>query len=474
MSKLSTFIKSSTIYLVGNILTKVIPFLLLPLYTNYISPVSMGYYDVSNSYMNIIVPIVSLSIWAAILRYCFDFEKTEDKYMVITNAMAVFVVSSAVYSIATFLIGRVYSIQYLFLIYLMGLAMILQNCYSNMARALGYNAVFAMSGVVGSFVNCGSNIMMILFLGMREESLFIALTLGLLTQVFIMEMKVQFLKHVEFKRIDPAFVKKMIRFTAPLALNSACFWFLSSYDKIGISQVLGLESSGIYAIAAKYTYVIGLLSDCFRMAMQELLFSLGKGGEEKKHFYTVSSNYCLKFLTYGLLLLISFVYFTFPVLIGKNYSAAFSLIPLYLVATVGNVYCNFLGDIFATEKKTSAVFYSTIVAAVVNVSLFHLLVGTFQIQAANIALSAGFLVDIIVRLCILKKWYPICLDYKMLIFTGILFCISTYFYMTQGTMVNVVWTFCICVIIILAFRDFLTLLSQKLHEIFRRKKSTNV
>ena len=87
MTKAKKFLKSSFIYFVGNILTKIISFFLLPMYTNYIPTGGMGYYDVINTYMNIIVPIVSVTIWAAILRYCFDFENRDDKYKVIFNAM---------------------------------------------------------------------------------------------------------------------------------------------------------------------------------------------------------------------------------------------------------------------------------------------------------------------------------------------------------------------------------------------------
>ena len=455
MTKAKKFLKSSFIYFVGNILTKIISFFLLPMYTNYIPTGGMGYYDVINTYMNIIVPIVSVTIWAAILRYCFDFENRDDKYKVIFNAMFALFGSVIVYSIAAIILGFVGSIKYLLLIYLMGIAMMLQNCYSNMVRALGYNVTFAASGVVGGLVNCGSNVVMILFLHMQEESLFIALTLGLFAQVVVMESKVKFLRHISFQLYNKRLLVNMLRYSFPLALNSTCFWFLSSYDKIGISRILGLEANGIYSIAGKYTYIVGLVSDCFALAMQEMLYSMGNQKEGKTEFYTITSNYYIKFLMYGLLLLLPFVYFTFPILIGKGYSAAFPLIPIYLLATVENVYSGFLGDIFAAEKKTTAVFYSTVVAAGVNVAVFHLLVGTMGVQAANIALTLGFLANIIIRIIILRKEFPLTIDYKMFLFTLILFVAGSWIYFTQGKLVNLIWLIAILVLTIYEFRDII-------------------
>lgn len=443
------------------------------MYTNYIPTEGMGYYDVVNTYMNIIVPIVSVTIWAAILRYCFDYTDREGKYKVIFNAMIAMAGSFILYSIAAVILGFIGSIKYLVLIYLMGIAMMLQNCYSNMARALGYNVVFAASGVVGGLVNCGSNVFMILVLHMREESLFIALTLGLFAQVIVMESKVKFLRHLSLQLYDKHLLVNMLRYALPLALNSTCFWFLSSYDKIGISSSLGLKANGIYSIAGKYTYIIGLVSDCFALAMQEMLYSMGNQKQGKAEFYNLTSNYCIKFLMYGLILLLPFVYFSFPLLIGKEYSAAFPLIPIYLLATVENVYSGFLGDIFATEKKTSAVFYSTVVAAVVNVAAFHLLVGRIGIQAANVALAVGFLANIIIRIAILRKGFSLTVNYKMFLPTLVLFAIGSWIYFTKGKLVNLIWFIAVLVLTVYEFRDILKRMIAALRAKISKNRASN-
>lgn len=471
MTRAKKFLKSSFIYFVGSILTKIISFFLLPMYTNYIPSKGMGYFDVANTYLNIIIPIISVTIWSAILRYCFDYKDLEGKYKVIFNAMAAMLGSMLIYTIAAAIFGFIGNLQYLLLIYLMGIAMILQNCYSNMARALGYNTTFAASGVVGGLVNCGSNVFMILCLHMREESLFIALTLGLFAQVIVMERKVKFLRHISVKLYDKQLLIDMLRYSFPLALNSTCFWFLSSYDKIGISNILGLSANGVYSVAGKYTYIVGLVSDCFTLAMQEMLFSMGNQKDGKAEFYTVTSNYFIKFLMYGLLLLLPFVYFSFPFLIAKEYSAAFPLIPIYLFATVESVYSGFLGDIFAAEKKTAAVFYSTIVAAGVNVAVFHLLVGKLGIQAANIALAIGFLANIIIRIVILRKSFHLKIDYKMFLFTLVLFAVGSWIYFAHAKLVNLIWFTCVLALTIFEFRDIIVKLCNAVHSKFLQRKS---
>lgn len=468
MNNLVKFLKSSGIYFVGNVLTKMVSFFLLPLYTTYIPTEQSGYFDLSYSYISIIIPIIFLEIWSAIMRFTFDYIKGEDRYKPLFNGMFLFMVSLAIYIVAAFILGAIVPIDYLIYIFFYGLLTALQTCYSYVVRTFGYNVIFAVSGIVGSIVNSVSNIIMILIFHMTITSLYLAAILGLFVQLVIMECKMQLFRHLSFKQFDKDMIKQMVVFSLPLSLNTACFWFLSSYNRVGVSNILGLEANGIYSAAAKFTYVIGLVSNCFSMAWQELVFSLGNEKENKSRLYTVASNYYIKFLMYGLLLLIPVVQVIFPWFIKNDYQAAFPLIPLYLLATVANIYSTFLGDIFGAEKKTGIIFTSTLVAAAVNVGLFHALVGSLGIQAANISLFFGFLVNIIMRLLLLKKSVPISLDYKMIIVTMILFCAAFGVYMTNNTLVNILAFLVLAAISLIAFRD---LIKQLLEKIKSRSKA---
>lgn len=455
MASIGKFIKSSAIYFVGNVLTKLISFFLLPIYTSYIATGDMGYYDLSVSYINIIAPVVCMEIWSGIMRYMFDYNEKDGKYKAIFNGFIIFGGSVLVYTIGAGVLGLVTDIDKLLLIFLYGITYMLHTVYSYVVRGLGYNAVFAVSGILGSLINSVSNIIMIIWLDMRLESMYIALILGLAFQVIFMEFRIKLIKHLSFDMFDKVMIASMVRFSLPLCLNSASFWFLSSYNRVGISNTLGYEANGIYSVAAKFTYVLGLASNCFSMAWQEMVYSMGNEKENKSKFYSTASNYYIKFLMYGMVVLIPAVSVVFPIMIADSYSAAYDVVPLYLLATVANIYSVFLGNIFSAEKKTGVIFISTVAAAVVNVSLFHLLVGKLGLQAANIALFCGFMVIIIVRLILLRKDFKINLDFKMISFTSVLFCIAYYVYTTKLLYANFIAVIIFGIITLIAFRDLL-------------------
>ena len=98
------FIKSSGIYFFGNILTKLISFLLLPIYTKFINPTDYGTYDLMIAYITFFTSVLFLDIWSGIMRFMFDYDKVEDKYKSIFTGSSIFIISTALYSISIFFI----------------------------------------------------------------------------------------------------------------------------------------------------------------------------------------------------------------------------------------------------------------------------------------------------------------------------------------------------------------------------------
>ena len=454
MGNANKFLKSSIIYFIGSVLTKGISFFLLPLYTNLISKADMGYYDLTVSYLNIIFPVICMEVWSGIMRFMYDSSEKEGKYRAVFNGLLLFTCSMLLYSLLFIGLGFFSDIRYLFLIYLFGLLTMIQNFYSYLVRGLGYSTVFAVSGLIGSLVNAGSNIIMILCLGMRLDSLYIAMILGLLVQIIIMECKVRLLKNISFKMFDKSILKGLAKFSLPLSLNSACFWFLSGYNRIGISNILGYEANGVYSVAAKFAFIISLVSSCFTMAWQELAYSKGNDAD-KGELYTAASNYYLQFLAVGLLLFLPAINVVFPFFIGPEFRSAFDFIPLYLLGTAASIFSSFLGNIFGAEKKTNIIFFSTVAAAAVNVGLFHLLVGNMGLQAANISLLCGFLVNIVMRLAFLNRSVRIRLNYWILAVTAVLFLAAWYVYLNFGALLNILFAIAVVFAAAFHFRSFL-------------------
>ena len=71
--KSATFIKNAVLFLAGSVFSKLLSFILLPLYTTYIPTADFGAYDVATLYVSLISGVVYFEFWSAMLRYMYDF-----------------------------------------------------------------------------------------------------------------------------------------------------------------------------------------------------------------------------------------------------------------------------------------------------------------------------------------------------------------------------------------------------------------
>lgn len=447
------FIKSSFIYFTGNVLTRLVSFFLLPIYTSLISTEDMGYYDYSLSILNILIPVVCFEIWSGIMRFMFEQECEQGKYKTIFNGLILLSCSILLYTMISIGLELNKEINLLFLIYLYGLFIMLQNTYGYIARGFGLNKVYIISGVIASIVTSLINILLMLVFGLRLKSLYIAAISGLAFQILIIELRIKLITNITFSMFDKEILVNMLKFSLPLSLNSISFWFLSSYNRIAITNKLGLSANGIYSISGKFSTMLTLVSTCFSMAWQELAYEKGNDAD-RGVLYTRAANYYIKFLSAGLLLAIPVISIIFPLMIDESYSEAYLLIPLHLLATCASIFCSFLGNIFGAEKKTGVVMYSTMVAAVVNVFILHLLIKYIGSQAANISLFCGFVVNIILRMILLRNEVELNLsgrDFTVLLF---LFIIAVCIYNTRSVIWNFLFFTAVFILYTFVFKDF--------------------
>ena len=152
MSLLRDFFKSSSLYFLGNVLTKLISFLMLPIFTEYLNPNEYGYYDVANTYLNLVISFLFLDIYVGIMRFIYDQKETETAYRPIFNGFLIFIASLVLYTLISWGIWFFNDISYFMYIYGYGVCMVFSNLYGYLARAFKKNLLFAGSGIVTTMI----------------------------------------------------------------------------------------------------------------------------------------------------------------------------------------------------------------------------------------------------------------------------------------------------------------------------------
>lgn len=434
-TKSKKLFKNMIIYFIGNVSTKLIAFFMLPLYTNLVSPYDFGYYDWIQTIMYVAIPMLFIEVWNGILRFMYDKQDIKGKYSIITNGLLLTFISIVIYFIAFAIATNFIDIKHPILVALYGSLYSLQFIFQYAARGLGKNTVFMVSGVVCSFVNIISNIILIAGFKMGLSALLISYCLGMFASIIVVELGAGIIHKNQSWKPDRIILRKMFIYCAPLLINTVPYWFLASYNRFAIIKYLGEEQNGVFAAAVRIGVVLTLITTVFNMAWQEAAYEVSYSSGRSDYYSKMLNNY-IKVLVCGMLILLPVISIAFSFFVGSDYSGAKPLLPLYFLAATFSAVSGFFGQLFEAEKKTNIIFISTLIGGTVSVVSVHLLIHSYGLQSAAISMILGFGVNIFIRMILIQKSVKVSLNYRFILLSLAAFVGVCYSFYKGGFIIN--------------------------------------
>lgn len=430
--------KTSLIYFIGQIFTKLISFILLPLYTNYVNVSDYGYYDLSISLLSVVIPVVFMEIWTATLRFSLEKQDDKGKTIVVNNTLILsflfFIIYSSIYYLAFLILGFNQSIW----IFLYSIFWVLQLIYLSITRTYGKNVLYASSGVISVAVNTFVSIMAVFMLNGDISALYIGMIASFIIQVIIIEIKLPIIRKFKISDFNNILCTELIKFSLPLSFNSVINWLLEGCNKLIIVKILGSVANGIYAIGNRLSTVLNLLVSVFLLSWQESIFRI-TDAEEKKTVYNLGINNFLKVIGGCLVLLLPLISIAFPLLIGQEYRVVYGLIPFLLLSIFANALCSIISPLFAAEKQTKYSFYSKIIMSISNLIVILSSIKFIGLYSSPIALIVANIIGIIVQLKMANKFVEITIKLNNLLFFISMFILTTSIYYINNNVLNIIW-----------------------------------
>ncbi|MBQ2931591.1 MAG: lipopolysaccharide biosynthesis protein, partial [Clostridia bacterium] len=393
---------------VGTVLSKLVSFLMLPLYTSKVPSEQMGIFDVSVTLVTMVFSVCYFEIWSAVLRYLYSKENSENQAGVIKSGWKIFGLSTIVFIAVSILMCGVMGYDYAYLIIGYGIACALSNQITFIARGLGLNAAFSVSGIINTLVHLSLNVLLLTVFQMDYSALYISYIVGVLAQAVylgICILKKKSINEPSDKTANSKLAVDMFKYALPLCLNTVSYWLLTSFNRVVFNNIFGNSASGIFSIGNKFGSIIALVTTCFTYAWQDLAFSNTTDDDMEKNsaLYTGACHKYQLFLVASTTMLLPFVKIIFPILVKGDYSDALSLVPSFILVAVISGYSAFIGNVFYAIKNTKIISISTIISAVFNLMICYPLIKYFGGNGTNIATILAFVVNIAIRAIILRK-----------------------------------------------------------------------
>ena len=136
-------------------------------------------------------------------------------------------------------------------------------------------------------------------------------------------------------------------------------------------------------------------------------------------YYIIS---LLFFFSLGLLLILKPL---MKLLLSSGYYGGWRLVPLMLIAVIYTTLASFLGVMYTADKKTSGVFYSTLIGAIINVICTVILIKLIGVYGATVANTISFACVSIYRYIEMKRIDKVQLRISKFILLHLIFGIAT-------------------------------------------------
>ena len=384
-------------------LVRGVTFLLTPVYTRLVSKAQYGELRVYESWLLIIVPVMSLSLYRSIERAKYDHEEDFDHYVssaVMCSYISIFVFISA---ISLFfrqffmdktdmnLIMYIYMIFYTFA-YTATLSF--QRREKQMMRYKVNTAASALMMIPAVLLSIA-----LLYWGNvthREDSLVDLRIIGYFTPQVIggIILAVLMFKQGGIKP-DMSYWKYAITFSLPLIPETLSIQIMNQADKIMVKKLTMADNAGVFALATTVSFIIWIVEDAVWGAWQPWVYEKITRKEDKdikKPWYMIVLMFA--FFSWALVV---FGPELIAILGGNKYKEAVYLIAPMVSGTLFRFYSNIFSTIENYEKKTVFCGIGTVSAMILNVVLNYVFIKRFGYQAAAFTTAASYLFLLIVQ-----------------------------------------------------------------------------
>jgi O-antigen/teichoic acid export membrane protein len=445
------------LFAISNFGSKILTFLLVPLYTSVLSTEEYGSVDIITTTVNLLYPVLTLSIFDATLRFALD--KKYDNKAVFSTSMLLTGVASVILLIATpFLKGtdNLFG-QYWWFFVGIFVTSALQMCLSNYIKGCDKTKIFAIQGILYTVVFLLLNIWFLLFLKIGLKGYLLSMIIACAASCLYMLLASKCYSDLVPFTIDKKVCKEMLSYSVPMILTSIAWWINASADKYMILGLVGVGANGLYGVAHKIPTIFSTFSNLFSQAWRISAISTYDEADKQAYYSKVYKVYSL-ICIYGCLILTFASQLIAKILFKADFYQAWMLVPPLVLAALFEAYAGFLASTYAAAKKTKFLSISTCIGAVVNIILNFALIKAIGTIGAPIATMLSFVVVWLMRLKVMRSFMPIKMNIGKSISSVFIVIISGLYYAFQGPYKYISGAIAIAAIVIINLQDTKNLL----------------
>lgn len=399
----SNLFRNGSIYFIITFVSKIIPFMIIPLMTKYLTPKEYGVSAIYQMYIVLFGLVIGFELNRYLEIYYFKVSSDKFKDYISTIISAVFIFAFIVFFISFIIMNYIITISNISFIWIVIIPFIIifkfiftinDSLLRNEENPIVYGKYTILEALIYSL---GSLLLAYLFHNWTSKAYSFILTMIILgTSSYIRLRKFY---NIKFS-IDKQILKKALLYSAPFVfgLNLANIIFSNS-DKIILLHFYNYKIVGIFAVAFVFASITGFVTDSFMKAWIPIFYKKLKNNDKN-----VNKESFLIFISLGIItiIVIFILKIIMPYMIDIKYSNAIEIMPYIAVAYIFRIGEQLLLYYINFYEITNSLYGIIVLTIFSNIICAYFFVQEYGIIGMAIAINMFFILKIIYYLSLLK------------------------------------------------------------------------
>lgn len=438
-SRTKYLFKNTAIFTLGNLATKVISFFLIPLYTNVLTTSEYGTVDLVVTISTIAVPIITLNIMEAVMRFNLDKDADKDKITKIGIVILFFGILFGLILIPLCgLWDQISSLSVLVYFYVICSAS--SQVFLCDLRGKELLIQYSIGNVLNTLLIAGFNILFLLVFKLGITGYLLAYTIAnAIVAVYALLIGKGY--RAITACLDKQKMTEMLKYSIVLIPNSFMWWVMNSSDHVMVTSMIGAAANGIYAISYKLPTLISTFTGIFNQAWSYSAIREEGAEDEETYNNKVFKSMVAIIMLVGILMMLAIKPFL-KVYVAEDYYSAWKYTSFLIIGCVFMTLGTFMSTSYIVHKDSKGFLISGTFGALFNIVLNFLLIPRIGVYGAAFATCVSYIAVFTFRAFHTRKY----IHYKVVNFE---FLLGTIALVVSGVMMyfDNIWSLMIQILI---------------------------
>lgn len=459
------------LFSVSNFVSKILVFLLVPLYTSTLSPGEYGVVTVMQVTMLLLVPMFTMNVGEAALRFALEKEDRRGAILRIglKYTLLAFLAVTVICILASLFVSasvRMYLFFFIFLFATNALYEFLILFFQGTERV----PIVVCGSVFCTLVMIGSNLLFLLVLkkGLNGYLLAQILSFAMGSVLMLLFSIKQIAKYDKVK--DKELESQMIAYGKPMILYSTSSWINNASDRYIVTAMCGSAVNGVYGVAYNIPAILTVFQRIFAQAWQ-MSATKNHNDEDSGEFFSIMYQTYQAFMVLGCSFLIMITKLLAAFLFQKDFYEAWRFVLPLLISIIFGALTGFLGSICLAHKDSKSMGIATGIGAAVNIVLNFLSIPYLGALGAAIATAISYYVMYLIAFLKVRKHVKLTVNLKRDYISYMIVVIQSVFMICEVTYVYPLVIFLFVLLLLLYMKEVLAIAGKLLQYVKEKRKN---